>query len=240
MKTIPILLSIFLLIGCSDMSKKESKQEKDDFTRLREQMVQNQIIYRGVKDKRVLAAVSKVERHLFVPENLQKQAYQDEPLPIGYGQTISQPYIVAYMTEQLELNGDEKVLEIGTGSGYQAAILGELAMEVYTIEIVPELGEIAKQRLSSLEYTNVHVRIGDGYNGWPERAPFDAVIVTAAPDHIPPPLVDQMKIGGRLIIPVGDYSQELLLMVKTEKGIEKKRKIPVRFVPMTGEAEKKE
>jgi len=222
------------------MSKKESKQKKDDFTRLREQMVQNQIIYRGVKDKRVLAAVSKVERHLFVPENLQKQAYQDEPLPIGYGQTISQPYIVAYMTEQLELNGDEKVLEIGTGSGYQAAILGELAMEVYTIEIVPELGEIANQRLSNLEYTNVHVRIGDGYNGWPERAPFDAVIVTAAPDHIPPPLVDQMKIGGRLIIPVGDYSQELLLMVKTEKGIEKKRKIPVRFVPMTGEAEKKE
>jgi len=240
MKTIPILMSIFLLFGCSDMSKKESKQKKDDFTRLREQMVQNQIIYRGVKDKRVLAAVSKVERHLFVPENLQKQAYQDEPLPIGYGQTISQPYIVAYMTEQLELNGDEKVLEIGTGSGYQAAILGELAMEVYTIEIVPELGEIANQRLSNLEYTNVHVRIGDGYNGWPERAPFDAVIVTAAPDHIPPPLVDQMKIGGRLIIPVGDYSQELLLMVKTEKGIEKKRKIPVRFVPMTGEAEKKE
>jgi protein-L-isoaspartate(D-aspartate) O-methyltransferase len=231
---------ILLIIGCSDMSKKEAKQKKDDFTRLREQMVQNQLIYRGVKDKRVLAAISKVERHLFVPENLQKQAYQDEPLPIGYGQTISQPYIVAYMTEQLELKGDEKVLEIGTGSGYQAAILGELAKEVYTIEIVPELGEIAKERLSNLGYTNVHVRIGDGYNGWPERAPFDAVIVTAAPDHIPQPLIDQMKIEGRLIIPVGDYSQELLLMVKTEKGIEKKRKIPVRFVPMTGEAEKKE
>lgn len=233
-------LILIFLIGCSDMSKKEIPTDKFDFAKAREAMVKNQIEARGVKDRRVLAAMRKVQRHLFVPERLRNQAYNDEPLPIGYGQTISQPYIVAYMTEQLDVGADEKVLEIGTGSGYQAAILGELGGEVYTIEIVPELGERAKKTLADLGYTNVHVRIGDGYNGWPEAAPFDAIIVTAAPAHIPQPLVEQLKLGGRMIIPVGDFHQELILLVKTEKGIEKRKKIPVRFVPMTGEAETEE
>lgn len=232
-----LILILLIIIGCSDMNRKEKTPANDNFAEQRKEMVEYQIKARGVDDKRVLAAMLKVPRHLFVQDNLQNRAYADEPLPIGFGQTISQPYIVAYMTEQIDIDENEKVLEIGTGSGYQAAILGEIAKEVFTIEIVPELGERAEKILQMLNYNNVKVRIGDGYLGWPEEAPFDAIIVTAAPAHVPQPLVDQLKIGGRMMIPVGEFSQDLILLERTEKGIEKKRKIPVRFVPMTGEAE---
>ncbi len=203
----------------------------------RKAMVREQIAARGITDERVLAAMEKVPRHRFLPKHLWEEAYDDGPLPIGYGQTISQPYIVAYMTEQLALTGEEKVLEIGTGSGYQTAILAELAKEVFSIEIVPELGHRAARILKELGYTNVHVRIGDGYRGWPEEAPFDAILIAAAPDHIPQPLIDQLKEGGRMILPVGDYYQDLVLIRKTAEGIVKESKIPVRFVPMRGEAE---
>ncbi len=202
----------------------------------REKMVNDQIIMRGVKDKLVLSAMRKVPRHEFVPENLRRYAYEDTPLEIGEDQTISQPYIVALMTELLGLKGGEKVLEIGTGSGYQAAILAEIAKEVYTIEIIKSLADSAKERLKRLGYKNITVKCGDGYQGWKEYAPFDGIIVTAAPDHIPQPLIDQLKVGGRLVIPVGSEIQELKLLIKTDKGIIEKNIIPVRFVPMTGEA----
>jgi len=200
-------------------------------------MVKEQIIKRGIKDKRVIEAMRKVRRHEFVPEEYRHLAYSDQPLPIGYEQTISQPYIVALMTELLNLKGNEKVLEIGTGSGYQAAILAELTKEVYTIEILEPLAISAKNRLKKLGYENVKVRCGDGYKGWPEHAPFDGIIVTCAPEHIPDPLVEQLKVGGRMVIPVGKYLQELVLITKTEHGIEKRSVAPVAFVPMRGEAE---
>ncbi len=200
-------------------------------------MMEGQIVARGIKDTRVLAALRDTPRHEFVPEALRDQAYQDHPLPIGFGQTISQPYIVALMSEVLELGGDEIVLEIGTGSGYQAAVLGRLAKEVYTIEIVPELGERAERDLARLGFLNVHVRVGDGYQGWPEHAPFDAIIVTAAPQQVPQPLVDQLAVGGRMVLPVGRWNQELVLLRRTSKGIEREKLIDVRFVPMVGEAQ---
>jgi protein-L-isoaspartate(D-aspartate) O-methyltransferase len=187
----------------------------------------------------VLTAMLKVERHLFVPRDLQSQAYQDHPLPIGEGQTISQPYIVALMTELLDFTGGEKVLEIGTGSGYQAAILAELVKEVYTIEIVESLASSARKKLDELGYRNIQVRAGDGYKGWPDAAPFDAVIVTAAPDHIPQPLIDQLKEGGRLVIPVGAGFQTLKRIVKREGKVVTQDIIPVMFVPMTGEGVKR-
>jgi protein-L-isoaspartate(D-aspartate) O-methyltransferase len=205
---------------------------------MREKMVEIQIKARGVKDPRVLSALLKVERHRFVPEGYLNSAYSDQPLPIGEGQTISQPYIVALMTELLELKGDEKVLEVGTGSGYQAAILAELAKEVYTVEIVESLASTAKNRLLELGYQNIRVKSGDGYLGWPEAAPFDAIIVTAAPDHIPKPLLDQLKEGGRMVVPVGTYTQELEKIVKRSGKMEKIDVIPVLFVPMTGEGVK--
>ena len=219
------------------MKKKEAQEEV--YAERRERMVKTQIEARGVKDKLVLDAMRKVPRHLFVAEGLRDVAYTDGPLPIGEGQTISQPYIVALMTELLDLKGGEKVLEIGTGSGYQAAILAEIAKEVYTIEIICSLAEMAETRLKEMEYKNITVKCADGYQGWKEHAPFDGVIVTAAPDHIPQPLVDQLKIGGRLVIPVGDLFQELMVVTKTGEGMRKETIIPVRFVPMTGEAEKK-
>jgi len=196
-------------------------------------MVKTQIKKRGVKDPNVLSAMLAVKRHLFVPESYRSQAYADRPLPIGNGQTISQPYIVALMTERLELSADDKVLEVGTGSGYQAAVLGELVDQVYTIEIVEPLGVQAKELLHNLNYNNIIVRIGDGYQGWSEHAPFDAIIVTCSPTHIPEPLKNQLAEGGRLIIPVGDrYTQELVLLNKTKGKIKRKEIIPVRFVPM--------
>lgn len=195
-------------------------------------MVEEQIIARGIRDERVIQAMLKVERDQFVPENLRQFAYEDRPLPIGYGQTISQPYIVALMTSLLGLKGDEKVLEIGTGSGYQAAILAELTKEVYTIEIIPQLAKQAESRLKKLGYKNVKVKCGDGFEGWPEYAPFDCIIVTCAPEEIPPLLIQQLKEGGRMVIPVGKFWQELKLVVKENGKIKVKDIIPVRFVPM--------
>jgi protein-L-isoaspartate(D-aspartate) O-methyltransferase len=206
-----------------------------EFDRLRENMVKNQIEKRGIKDKNTLDAMRKVERHLFVPEKVQKNAYDDSPLPIGYGQTISQPYIVAYMTSLIEPKAGDKVLEIGTGSGYQAAILAEIVNTVYSMEIVSELGTQAKNRLSKLGYKNVEVIIGDGYNGHPDKGPFDAIVVTAAAEHIPPPLIEQLKDGGKMIIPVGSpfMVQTLILVEKNGKEIKSTNLMAVRFVPFT-------
>jgi protein-L-isoaspartate(D-aspartate) O-methyltransferase len=200
-------------------------------------MVKEQIEARGVKDPAVLEAMRNVPRDKFIPESLRHEAYEDGPVPIGYDQTISQPYIVALMTELLELTSDSKVLEIGTGSGYQAAVLSLLADSVYSIEIIPELAAKADSTLQELGY-RVTVRCGDGYRGWPDRAPFDAIIVTAAPEKIPQPLLDQLAENGRLVIPVGAYHQELKLIRKVNGKLIEKDVAPVRFVPMTGEAEK--
>jgi protein-L-isoaspartate(D-aspartate) O-methyltransferase len=241
---LPILVILFFPFSCKESKNKETRMTKKEaqeevYAERRERMVVTQIEARGVKDKLVLDAMRKVPRHLFVAEGLRDVAYTDGPLPIGEEQTISQPYIVALMTELLGLKGGEKILEIGTGSGYQAAILAEIAKEVYTIEIICSLAEMAETRLKEMEYKNITVKCADGYQGWEEHAPFDGVIVTAAPDHIPQPLVDQLKMGRRLVIPVGDLFQELMVVTKTEKGMKKDMIIPVRFVPMTGEAEGK-
>ncbi len=208
---------------------------QDVYLHERERMVKVQIEARGVRDPRVLAAMRKVPRHVFVPPDLQASAYEDGPLPIGHGQTISQPYIVASMSEYLELKGTEKVLEIGTGSGYQSAVLGELAARVYSIEIVQPLAELSAKLLKELGYTNITVRYGDGYKGWPDEAPFDAIIVTAAPPEIPQALIDQLKEGGRMVVPVGTEEQHLLRITKTSNGLAKEHLYPVRFVPMTGD-----
>ncbi len=217
--------------------EQQSAAETAGLSRLREQMVRDQLQARDVKDARVLAAMLKVPRHEFVPRSIIESAYDDSALPLMLGQTISQPYIVGYMTQALALKGTEKVLEIGTGSGYQAAVLAEIVAEVYTIEIIPELTWRAKEILSRLGNENIHFRTGDGYAGWPEFAPFDAIIVTAAPDHVPQPLIDQLKPGGRMIIPVGHFDQSLLLIEKTSSGVTQRSTIPVRFVPMTGRAQ---
>jgi protein-L-isoaspartate(D-aspartate) O-methyltransferase len=215
-----------------------TEEEKTAFAQERERMVVRQIARRGVKNPTVLTAFRKTPRHLFVPDEHRKQAYNDWPLPIGYGQTISQPYIVALMTQHADIQPEEKVLEIGTGSGYQTAILANLAKEVYTIEIVDHLCERARSDLRRAGYQNVHVRCGDGYVGWPGQAPFDAVIVTAAPPKIPQPLIDQLKPGGRLIAPVGASDQQLVELRKDERGQITERVIEyVRFVPMTGKAQ---
>lgn len=206
------------------------------FDAARRAMVGEQLAARGIRDARVLAAMGKVPRHRFVSEEMARYAYRDTPLPIGNGQTISQPYIVAFMTQALALGGTEKVLEIGTGSGYQAAILGECAREVDSIEILEELALRAGNLLEELGYANVHVRAGDGHAGWPEAAPFDAILVTAAPDHVPQPLVDQLAVGGRMILPLGTSEQELVVIEKTTEGVTRRSLLPVRFVPMTGRA----
>jgi len=199
---------------------------------VRLKMVDEQIKSRGIDDERVLEAMRKVRRHLFVPKFSQRFAYQDHPLSIGHGQTISQPYIVGFMTEAAMLTKNDRVLEIGTGSGYQAAILAEIVKEVYTIEIVKPLAETAKKRLEKLGYTNITVKEGDGYQGWSEHGPFDAIIVTAAPAKIPQRLVEQLTLGGRMVVPVGSFYQELFLVTKTDKGFKKDKLLPVRFVPM--------
>jgi protein-L-isoaspartate(D-aspartate) O-methyltransferase len=207
-----------------------------DFAVERERMVKEQVVMRGVTDARVVAAMRKVPRDAFVPWPLRTLSYTDRPLPIGHDQTISQPFIVALMTDKLQLKTTDRVLEIGTGSGYQAAILAELAVEVYTIEIVEPLGKSAAATLQRLGYKNVQVKIGDGYKGWPEHAPFDAVIVTCAPEQVPRPLVEQTKEGGRIIIPVGSRSdQKLYLMEKKDGRLKQEAILPVFFVPMTGE-----
>jgi protein-L-isoaspartate(D-aspartate) O-methyltransferase len=200
----------------------------------RNRMVAQQLRGRDITSPRVLDAMRTVPRHLFVPEAEREDAYGDHPLPIGYGQTISQPYIVAFMTESLDVGAGDRVLEIGTGSGYQAAVLSLLASDVYTIEIVAPLADRARATLSSLGHRNVHVRTGNGYLGWPEHAPYDRIMVTAAPDEVPPALVRQLKVGGLMAIPVGTGYQELRILRRTAAGTETLRTLPVRFVPMTG------
>ena len=203
-------------------------------------MVEQQLKPRGVKDERVLAAMAKVPREEFVPVESRSDAYEDGPLPIGYNQTISQPYIVAFMTEQLRPNPGDRVLEIGSGSGYQAAILAELVTDVYTIEIVEPLAKTAEATLQRLGYKNVHIKVGDGYKGWPEAAPFDAIIVTCAPEKVPQPLVDQLKDGGRMVIPVGErFAQQLYLLEKKNGQLKESVTLPVRFVPMKRNAQEK-
>jgi protein-L-isoaspartate(D-aspartate) O-methyltransferase len=197
-------------------------------------MVNEQLRERDIKDPRVLAAMEKVPRHLFIPEGVRHEAYGDYPVPIGHGQTISQPYIVAFMTQALDVQPGHRVLEIGTGSGYQAAVLAELAKEVYTMEIIEPLAESARTTLESLGYKNVHVRAGNGYQGWPEHAPYDRIIVTAAPEEVPPALIEQLKVEGLMAIPVGAVAQELRILRNTPQGMETLRTLPVRFVPMTG------
>ena len=206
----------------------------DPYQKIREEMVARQIEARGVKDRRVLAAMRKIPRHLFVPEEYWDEAHSDDPLPIGLEQTISQPYIVAVMTELLALSPKHRVLEVGTGSGYQTTLLAELAGEVYSLEIVPELGKRAADLLTSLGCKNVWIKIADGYNGWPEMAPFDAIIATACAEELPQPLLGQLKSGGRLVAPLGsEREQYLYLFTRTEEGVVKKRSVPVRFVPLT-------
>ncbi len=209
-----------------------------DWAAQRDRMVRTQIESRGVRDPAVLAAMRAVPRHEFVPPAWRADAYRDSPVPIGDGQTISQPYIVALMTELLEVGPGKKVLEIGTGSGYQAAVLDAMGVEVYSIEIRPSLCRSATETLLRLGYRRVHVRCGDGYGGWPEEAPFDGIVVTAAPERIPDPLLDQLAVGGHMVIPVGAFYQELKVITRTPDGFEERSVIPVRFVPMTGEIER--
>jgi protein-L-isoaspartate(D-aspartate) O-methyltransferase len=209
-----------------------SRNHESDMTEQRRDMVREQIQARGIHDPRVLDAMGDVKRHLFVPNTSVEDAYEDFPLPIGEGQTISQPYIVALMTELLDLKAEDRVLEIGTGSGYQAAVLSRLVADVYSIEIVKSLSDLARGRLEEQGYDNVHLRVGDGYNGWPEAAPFNGIIVTAAPPEIPPKLLDQLVDGGRMVVPVGTNYQELMLIEKKNGEIEKRVITAVRFVPM--------
>jgi protein-L-isoaspartate(D-aspartate) O-methyltransferase len=234
-------LRIFLLLLLALVGLSATGIAADRFAEQRREMVEEQIRLRGVANPAVLAAMERVPRHLFVPPPQRPAAYADTPLPIGHGQTISQPYIVARMTELLGVRRGDKVLEIGTGSGYQAAVLAEMGVQVYTIEIVEPLGREARATLSRLGYGSVEVRVGDGYKGWPAQAPFDAIIVTAAPPKIPQPLLDQVKAGGRIVLPVGEVWQDLEVLTKRRDGsFERQKVLPVRFVPMTGEAQRKQ
>jgi protein-L-isoaspartate(D-aspartate) O-methyltransferase len=226
-----LLFAAIATTGCS-----QQRSTPADFAAQRQRMVEQQLKPRGIKDGRLLAAMTKVPREEFVPVNARADAYQDRPLPIGYEQTISQPYLVAFMTEQLRPQQRDRVLEIGSGSGYQAAILAELVANVYTVEIVEPLAKTAEATLRRLGYTNVHMRVGDGYKGWPEEAPFDAIIVTCAPDKVPQPLIDQLKDGGRMVIPVGErFAQQLYLLEKKNGQLKQSATLPVRFVPMLRE-----
>lgn len=229
-------LGFWHFAGCGDNGAPALEEAR--LAKAREAMVRTQIAARGVKDPNVLDALRRVPRHLFVPEEYRSQAYEDHPIPIGEGQTISQPYIVGLMSELLRVRPGDKVLEVGTGSGYQAAVLGAMGCQVYTIEIRPALAAQAQERLQRLGYTNVHVRVGDGYRGWPEEAPFAGIIVTAAPEKIPEPLLQQLAEGGRLVIPVGSFYQQLKVISRTDSKFTQEDVIPVRFVPMAGEVER--
>jgi len=247
-RSMPVISILALVLLASSVSANPETQnsntpKEDPYQPARLRMVREDIARdgwlgrTGVRDERVIEAMQTVPRHRFVPAELVSRAYADAPLPIGYGQTISQPYIVAYMTEMLRVGPGHTVLEVGTGSGYQAAVLSAVVQEVYSIEIVPELGTAAAQRLKELGYKNVHARVGDGYYGWKEHAPYDAIIVTAAASHIPPPLIEQLKPGGRMAIPVGPpmQVQYLMLVEKRKDGTVTQRNVmPVRFVPLTG------
>lgn len=232
------IIIMIILLGSNSFAQSQQLQSQSSFMSKQwsdkaNSMVKYQIEKRGIKNTDILQVMRNTPRHLFVPPALSTMAYDDYPLPIGEEQTISQPYIVALMTDLLKLKGDEKILEIGTGSGYQAAVLSQLVDTVYTIEIVETLANNAKKRLANLNYKNVVVKYGDGYKGWPSAAPFDAIIVTAAPEKVPQTLIDQLKIGGHIVIPVGNKWQELQLITKINKNkIKKKTVIPVRFVPM--------
>ena len=236
---IPILLPLLLgsLSACRpnlppDSGSIHRAAQEDPYAAERARMVEEQLRARGIRDRAVLAAMARVPRHQFVPPSYQHLAHGDHPLPIGLDQTISQPYVVAYMTEAAAISPGEKVLEIGTGSGYQAAVLAELAREVYTIELLPELATRARSLLRELGYTNVQARTGDGYEGWEEHAPFDAILVTAAPEHVPPALVEQLAVNGRMVIPVGGHEQVLRVLTKTAEGVVEQDLLPVRFVPL--------
>jgi protein-L-isoaspartate(D-aspartate) O-methyltransferase len=225
------LASMIVLMAASCLS--QENQPDDRYASARYRMVREQIKARGVTDPQVVCAMEKVPRHLFVPESYRTESYEDYPLPIGEGQTISQPYIVAFMTAALDLDRSDRVLEIGTGSGYQAAVLAEICDSVWSVEINPNLAAYAMSVLKELKYGNVSVLCGDGYKGWPGQAPFDAIIVTCAPTHVPRPLQEQLTEGGRMIIPVGEgYSQELVLLKKVKGRLEEHSVLPVRFVPM--------
>lgn len=230
-----LLLAALTFGSCGGPALQTDSISEGEQERRRQAMVEEQLASRDITSRPVLRAMSRVPRHLFLPEPLRGQAYRDGPLPIGHGQTISQPYIVALMTQHLQIKKGQKVLEIGTGSGYQAAVLAEMGAEVFTIEIIPELARQAEQILSRLEYGNVHVRAGDGYAGWPQEAPFDAIIVTAAPEELPQPLAEQLAEGGRLIIPVGPtYGVQSLLLYRKKEGKMVKTDLgAVRFVPFT-------
>lgn len=213
----------------------ENDLSDDEFAEKRRRMVTQQIERRGIRDQRLLEAMRHVPRHLFVPERFQATAYEDNPVPLGFDQTVSQPYIVAFMIDALQLTGMEKILEIGTGSGYQAALLSFLCYEVFSVEIIPELSARAAQLIKAWEFGRVHLRSGDGYVGWPEAAPFDRIILAAAPNHIPERLVEQLALGGRMILPLGDKDQRLVLLVKDAEGrIHRTESVGVKFVPMTG------
>src|SRR5881227_1076847 len=231
MRRLLVIAAVWICAGCSP-----AQTQVADFAAQRERMVKEQIVMRGLITERVLSALRKVPREEFVPAEYRAESYSDKALPIGYDQTISQPFIVAFMTEELQPQPTDRVLEVGTGSGYQAAILAELVSAVYSIEIVEPLAKNAEATLQRLGYKNVHLKIGDGYKGWPEEGPFDAIIVTCAPDKVPQPLVDQLKDEGRMVIPVGDrFAQELYLLEKKNGQLKQSATLPVRFVPMTSE-----
>jgi len=233
---VAMIATLALMLGGS--CTEERTETRDSHGSERARMVRETIEARGVRDRRVLAAMRKVKRHLFVPRDLENDAYQDNPLPIGEGQTISQPYIVALMTQLADVERGERVLEVGTGSGYQAAVLAELGARVWSIEISKPLADSARDRLGHLGYRSIEVRQGDGYRGWREHAPFGAIVVTAAPPRIPDPLLAQLAIGGKLVVPVGSQDQELLVITRTSTGYDRQRSIPVQFVPMTGEIQR--
>jgi protein-L-isoaspartate(D-aspartate) O-methyltransferase len=232
----------FLALSCASpqegASRAAAQAARNAYADARARLVES-LRRQGIRDVRVLEAIGRVPRHLFVPEAQRAHAYENRPLPIGYEQTISQPYVVAVMTELVEVRPPCKVLEIGTGSGYQAAVLAELGCDVFSIEILEPLASQARERLAALGYARVRVRAGDGYLGWPEEAPFDAIVITAAPPDLPEPLLPQLRVGGRLVAPIGETSgaQELVVVTRTESDFERRSVLPVRFVPMTGQAQ---